>query len=89
MNELQATISYGKKPNEAFLLFYGFVDTSYRSDFYNADLLEYVQQQHSIPAERVASLATSEKLYKAVESVRLPAGVCQNEAHLTFASMLS
>ena len=38
---LQATISYGKKPNEAFLLHYGFVDTSYKADFYSADLLEY------------------------------------------------
>ncbi len=66
----QATISYGQKPNEAFLLHYGFVDTSYQSDFYNADLLEYVQQQHNIPAARVAALANSQKLYKSVESVR-------------------
>ncbi len=65
----QATISYGQKPNEAFLLHYGFVDTSYKADFYSADLLEHVQQQYNIPEERVAGLAQDEKLYKSVESV--------------------
>ncbi len=65
----QATISYGQKPNEAFLLHYGFVDTSYKADFYSADLLEHVQQRYNIPEERVAGLAQDEKLYKSVESV--------------------
>ena len=65
----QATISYGQKPNEAFLLHYGFVDTSYKADFYSTDLLEYVQQRYNIPEERVAGLAQEEKLYKSVESV--------------------
>ena len=67
----QATISYGQKPNEAFLLHYGFVDASYKADFYSADLLEHVQQQYNIPEERVAGLAQEEKLYKSVESVRV------------------
>lgn len=68
---LQATISYGKKPNEAFLLHYGFVDTSYKADFYSADLLEYVEQQYDIPADRVTALATNHKLHAALESVSL------------------
>ena len=65
----QATISYGQKPNEAFLLHYGFVDTSYKADFYSTDLLEHVQQRYNIPEERVAGLAQEERLYKSVESV--------------------
>ena len=65
----QATISYGQKPNEAFLLHYGFVDTSYKADFYSADLLEHVQQRYNIQEERVAGLAQDEKLYRSVESV--------------------
>lgn len=65
----QATISYGQKPNEAFLLHYGFVDTSYKADFYSTDLLEHVQQRYNVPEERVAGLAQEERLYKSVESV--------------------
>lgn len=70
----EATISYGKKPNEAFLLHYGFVDTSYKSDFYSADLLEYVVQQENVPAARVDALAADHKLHTAIESVSLKKG---------------
>lgn len=69
---MQATISYGKKPNEAFLLNCGFVDTSYKADFYSADLLEYVVQQEAVPAARVTALAKSPKLHRALESVSNP-----------------
>ena len=65
-------MSYGKKPNEAFLQYYGFVDTSYKSDFYTADLLEYVQQKQGIPADRLTTLATNKELLKYVESVSVP-----------------
>ena len=64
-------MSYGKKPNEAFLQYYGFVDTSYKSDFYTADLLEYVQQKQGIPADRLTTLATNKELLQYVESVSL------------------
>lgn len=69
---MQARISYGKKPSEAFLLHYGFVDTSYKADFYSADLLEYVVQQEAVPAARVTALAANQKLHKALESVSTP-----------------
>ena len=69
---MQARISYGKKPNEAFLLHYGFVDTSYQADFYSADLLEYVVQQEALPAARVTALAANQKLHRALESVSTP-----------------
>ena len=70
---LQATISYGLKPNEAFLLHYGFVDTSYKSDFYSADLLEHVQQQYGVSEDRVEGLAQNQQVYKSVESVSVMA----------------
>ena len=69
---MQATISYGKKPNEAFLLHYGFVDTTYKADFYNADLVEYVVQHEAVPAARVTALAANQKLHRALESVSTP-----------------
>ena len=69
---MQASVSYGKKPNEAFLLHYGFVDSSYKADFYSADLLEYVVQQEGIPAARVTALAANQRLHAAVESVSTP-----------------
>ncbi|DBA83878.1 TPA: hypothetical protein ACH3X1_006386 [Trebouxia sp. C0004] len=75
----EATISYGQKPNEAFLLHYGFVDTTYKADFYSTDLLEHVQQQYNIPEDRVVGLAQAEKLYKAVESMSLKKGGAADE----------
>lgn len=66
---LQVTVSYGQKPNEIFLQFYGFVDTSYASDFYTADLLEYVQQQQGVPEDRLETLQPNLELLQAVESV--------------------
>ena len=69
---MQATISYGKKPNEAFLLHYGFVDTSYKADFYSADLLEYLVQQEAVPAARVTALAANQELHRALELVSAP-----------------
>ena len=69
---MQAKISYGKKPNEAFLMHYGFVDTSYKADFYSADLLEYVVQQEAVPASRVAALAADQELHRALELVSTP-----------------
>ena len=69
---MQATISYGRKPNEAFLLHYGFVDSSYKADFYSADLLEYVVLQQAVPAARVTALAANQKLHRALESVSTP-----------------
>lgn len=73
---MQASISYGKKPNEAFLLHYGFVDTSYKSDFYSADLLEYVVQQEGVSSARVNALAADHKLQTAIESVSAPLHPC-------------
>ena len=45
------------------------MDTSYKADLYSADLLEYVEQQYDVPADRVTALATNRKLYSALESV--------------------
>ena len=69
ITSLQAVVSYGKKPNEIFLQYYGFVDTSYKADFYTADLLEYVQQVQGIPQDRLTTLVTYPELLQAVESV--------------------
>lgn len=49
------------------------MDTSYKSDFYSADLLEHVQQQYGVPEERVVGLAQNQQLYKSVESVSVVA----------------
>lgn len=70
-------MSYGDKPNEIFLQYYGFVDTSYASDFYTADLVEYVQQKQGIPADRLTTLGNNQELLQAVESVSvLPLPLC-------------
>ncbi len=39
---MQVTHSYGAKPNEDFLQFYGFVDIDNVNDAYTADLLHWV-----------------------------------------------
>lgn len=49
------------------------MDTSYKSDFYSADLLEHVQQQYKVPEERVVGLTQNQQLYKSVESVSVVA----------------
>ena len=77
---LQAVVSYGKKPNESCLQYYGFVDTSYKADFYTADLLEYVQQVQGIPADRLTKLVTNPELLQAVESVS-SARTCHAGSH--------
>lgn len=63
-------MSYGQKPNEAFLQFYGFVDTSYKSDFYSADLVEFIQHKQGIPEDRLALLNSNPVLLQATQSVR-------------------
>lgn len=60
------------------------MDTSYKSDFYSADLLEYVVQQENVPAARVDALAADHKLHTAIESVSIAFLVHRRPAPLLY-----
>ena len=82
-------MSYGQKPNEAFLQYYGFVDTSYKSDFYTADLVEFIQQKQGIPEDRLALLSSNPGLLQATQSVSHPRGPGCCPEHLAVFKILS
>ena len=48
--------SYGAKPNEDFLQYYGFVDTNNVHDTYSIDLLDWLQSRYQLPEEGVEAV---------------------------------
>ena len=48
---MQVMHSYGAKPNEDFLQYYGFVDTDNIHDSYSTDLLDWVSARYRLPTE--------------------------------------
>ncbi len=69
---MQVVHSYGEKPNEDFLQYYGFVDIENVHDAYTADLMQWVNQHFHAETGRVQAVEKSKaasKLLKQVASV--------------------
>ncbi len=69
MPQPQVKHSYGAKPNEDFLQYYGFVDTENVNDAYTADVLQWVTQHHQLEPERVQALEKDVPALKALQQV--------------------
>ena len=66
---MQITFSYGPKPNEDFLQYYGFVDTDNKHDAYNADLLSYVTQNFEVQPQRLQAVQKDTTWLQALQQV--------------------
>ena len=66
---MQVKLSYGAKPNEAFLQYYGFVDTDNIHDYYTADLLEWVLQHQHVPQSAVSAVKSDSSTLAALQQV--------------------
>ncbi len=71
---MQVVHSYGEKPNEDFLQYYGFVDIENVNDAYTANLMQWVKQHFHAETGRVQAVEKSKaatKLLKQVASTLL------------------
>lgn len=66
--------SYGAKPNEDYLLYYGFVDTENIQDAYRANLWSYVTEQVGLDPGRLQAVQDQPALLQALQQVTY---VCQ------------
>ena len=66
---MQITFSYGPKPSEDFLQYYGFVDTDNKHDAYKADLLSYVSQHFKVEPERLQAVQKDATWRQALQQV--------------------
>ena len=69
MPSMQITFSYGPKPNEDFLQYYGFVDTDNKHDAYKADLLSYVTQNFEVEPKRLEAVQRDATWLQALQQV--------------------
>ena len=53
---MQVMHSYGAKPNEDFLQYYGFVDTDNIHDTYTIDMLEWLKSTYLLPEQGLQAL---------------------------------
>ena len=66
---MQIKHSYGTKPNEDFLQYYGFVDIENVHDAYNADLLSYVTDHFQVVPQRLQAVHGQAYLLQALQKV--------------------
>ena len=66
---MQILHSYGAKPNEDFLQYYGFVDIDNVNDAYTADLLQWVMQHFHAEADRVQAVQKSKAASQLLKQV--------------------
>lgn len=74
--QLQIKHSYGAKPNEDFLQYYGFVDTDNIHDYYTADVLEWILQHKRVPEYGAAAIKADPSSLKALQQVCVCVCVC-------------
>lgn len=65
------THSYGGKPNEALLQFYGFVDTDNPHDVYTADMADWVKTRYGVLEERWQFVETDAAAMQSLQQVGL------------------
>lgn len=65
----QVMHSYGVKPNEDFLRYYGFVDTDNIHDSYTVDLLEWIKQRYHLPEEGLLAVEADTAALHALQHV--------------------
>ncbi|KAL0038391.1 hypothetical protein WJX77_004597 [Trebouxia sp. C0004] len=63
--------SYGEKPNEDFLQYYGFVDIENVNDAYTADLMQWVKQHFHAETGRVQAAEKSKAASKLLKQAQL------------------
>lgn len=63
------THSYGVKPNEALLQFYGFVDTDNPHDIYTADMADWVKTHYGVLEERWQFIETDAAVMQSLQQV--------------------
>lgn len=66
---MQVVHSYGEKPNEDFLQYYGFVDIENVHDAYTANLMQWVIQHFHAEAGRVQAVEKSKAASKLLRQV--------------------
>ena len=66
---VQIKHSYGAKPNEDFLQYYGFVDAENIHDAYSADLLQYATQHFQIAPQKLQAVQGQATLHQALQQV--------------------
>ncbi len=66
---MQVVHSYGEKPNEDFLQYYGFVDIENVHDAYTADLMHWVKQHFHAETGRVQAVEKSSAASKLLRQV--------------------
>ena len=67
-SSVQVVHSYGEKPNEDFLQYYGFVDMENVRDAYTADLMQWVKQHFHAETGRVQSYGEKQSCNKSAQT---------------------
>lgn len=74
------THSYGGKPNDALLQFYGFVDTDNPHDTYTADMADWVKTRYGVLEERWQFVETDAAVMQSLQQV---CSICLSHLYIT------
>ena len=69
---VQVKHSYGAKPNEDFLQYYGFVDTDNIHDTYSIDLLEWLKRRYQLLEDSVEAVEADSAALHELQHVSRP-----------------
>ena len=78
---MQVVHSYGEKPNEDFLQYYGFVDIENVNDAYTANLMQWVKQHFHAETGRVQAVEKSKAATKVLKQVAATLLYCLCSTH--------
>ena len=78
---MQVVHSYGEKPNEDFLQYYGFVDIEHVHDAYTADLMLWVKQHFHAEPGRVRLVEKRKAATKVLKQVAATLLYCLCSTH--------
>ena len=87
--DMQVVHSYGEKPNEDFLQYYGFVDIENVNDAYTADLMQWVIQHFHAETSRVQAVEKSKAALRLLRQVTLAQSwqICSDSTYITIFSV--